>query len=120
MKTQRKPKFTPRTNSPHYGAVAYPVSLGETCIEGEMMCSDYGKFERRGLVRHTKTKELVRVRLDIPDTYFSIPATTATEHGYVTTADEAGTGEREFEFRPHTEQKVSPTQFRKDTKQAYK
>ena len=84
------------------------------------MCSDYGKFERRGLVRHAKTGALVRVRMDIPDTYFSIPATTETEHGYVTTKELATLDQTEWEFRPHTEQTQTPAQFRKATKQAYK
>lgn len=115
MKTK---SFTPRTSG-IYGMVAHPVWAGETCIEGECLCTDHGKFERRGLVRHEKTKGLVRVRLDIPDTWFSIPATTATEHGFVTSREDAA-GAAEFLFVPHTEQTKTPAQFRKETRAAYK
>ena len=92
----------------------HPVIVGETWIEGEEWCTDYGQFRRRGLVRHCETKKLVNVRLDIPDSYFSIPATTDTEHGYVTSTEEG------FEFRPHTDQTQTPTEFRKEVKKAYK
>lgn len=82
---------------------AHPMWAGETCIEGESLCSDYGQFRRKGLVRHEKTRELVRVRADIPDTWFSIPATTESEHGFVTSREDAE-GNAEFLFIPHTEQ----------------
>ncbi len=97
-----------------YGMDVLPVRQGDTWIEGEMMCTDYGQFRRRGLVRHSVSGELVRVRCDIPDTYFSIPATTATEHGYVT-----GT-ETGFEFRPHADQTESPVQYRAGVRKAYR
>ncbi len=99
-----------------YGMQSSPLVKGDTWIESEMFCSDHGKFERKGIVRHAKTGQLVRVRLDIADTWFSIPATTATEHGYVTGDTDTG----ELQFRPHTEQSVSPSQFRKDTRKAYR
>ena len=99
----------------HYGTKIPPVLMGTTWIEGEEWNTDYGQFQRRGLVRHSVTKELVKVRLDVPDTYFSIPATTDTEHGYVTST------ETEFEFRPHTDQKgMTPVEFRKSVKNYYK
>ena len=108
-------KYEPRVGN-CYGMKVHPVIAGKTWIEGEMWCTDYGQFRRRGLVRHSVTKELVKVRCDVPDTYFSIPATTDTEHGYV-----SGTDEPEFEFRPHTDQeKITPAEFRKATKKAYK
>ena len=99
-----------------YGTPILPVyGLSKrTWIEGEMWNTDYGQFRRRGLVFHSKTKELVKVRLDVPDTYFSIPATTLTEHGYVTSDD---TG---FVFRPHDSQAETPAEFRKKLKRAYK
>jgi len=107
--------YLPRTGN-FYGMAITPVTMGATWVEGEMMCTDYGQFKRRGLVRHAKTKELVRVQCDIPDTFFSIPATTTTEHGYVTGNDDT----KEFEFRPHTEQKQTPAEYRKKVRRAYK
>ena len=94
-----------------------PIFCGETWLEGEMWNTDYGQFRRRGLVRHAKQSGvLVKVRCDVPDTYFSIPATTDTEHGYVTVNNDTG----ELEFRPHTDQaKMTPAQFRKSVKKAY-
>ena len=106
-----KSKWQPRTGN-FYGMAVLPVHLGRTWIEGEMMNNDYGQFRRRGLVVHSKTRELVKVRLDVPDTYFSIPATTTTEHGFVTGKDNEGFSE--FEFIPHTTQRVTPAQFRKE------
>jgi hypothetical protein len=47
----------------------------------------------------------------IPDTFFSIPATTKEQHGYVTGRDDG-----ELEFRPHTDQSQSPAEFRKQYK----
>lgn len=78
----------------------------------EEMCRDYGQFRRKARVFHSKTGELVTCRADIPDTYFSIPATTKTEHGYITGRDDG-----ELEFRPHTFQDVqTPAEFRKQYK----
>ena len=105
--------YKPRIGS-FYGMAVRSVEMGETWIEGEEWNTDYGQFRRRGLVRHSNTKELVKVRVDVPDTYFSIPSTTDEEHGYVTSTDD------EFEFRPHTDQTMSPVEFRKDVKKAYK
>lgn len=114
-----KPKtFTPRTSG-RYGMIAHPMRAGETCLESESLCSDYGQFHRKGLVRHEKTRELVRVRADIPDTWFSIPATTESEHGFITSREDAA-GAAELLFIPHTEQTQTPTQFRKATRAAYK
>ena len=106
--------YQPRIGN-YYGMAIHPLIMGATWVEGEMWCTDYGQFRRRGLVRHSVTKALVRVRCDVPDTYFSIPATTDTEHGYVTTADSG-----ELEFRPHTTQDQTPAEFRKETRKAYK
>jgi len=106
-------KYAPRIGN-FYGMKVMPHHMGETWIEGEEMNQDYGQFKRRGLVRHSKTKELVKVSCDVPDTYFFIPATTSKEHGYVTS------NENEFEFRPHTKQDETPKEFRKSIKKAYK
>jgi hypothetical protein len=110
-------KYEPRIGQ-CYGMPVTPVKAGSTWIEGEMWCTDYGQFKRRGLVRHEKTKELVKVRCDIPDTFFSIPATTETEHGFVFVM---GGAEEEFEFCPHTDQKgMTPAEYRKSVKKSYK
>jgi len=108
-------KLKPRISC-YYGMVVNPILQGRTWIEGEMMQDDYGQFKRRGLVVHSVTKELVSVRLDIADTYFSIPATTDKEHGYITGNDDNG----EFEFRPHTDQSQSPSDYRKECRRSYK
>ena len=100
-------KWKARTCS-FYGMLVPPVHNGRTWIEVEEMCRDYGQFRRRGLVIHSKTLELVQVRMDISNTFFSIPATTEKEHGYVTSAYNG-----EFEFRPHTDQTKTPVEFRK-------
>ena len=86
-----------------------------TWIEAEEACTDYGQFKRRARAIHEKTNELVDCRADIPDTYFSIPATTKTEHGFITSRDGG-----ELVFIPHTEQTQTPAEFRKATKKAYK
>ena len=100
-----KTKFTARTVG-NYGCSAHPLILGVTQIESEGLCTDYGRFERKGEVRHVLSKQLVRVRADISDTWFSIPATTATETGYVTSRGD------ELVFIPHTSQSETPVQYR--------
>lgn len=98
-----KPRSTPQI--PHW-------QRGDTWIEGEDWNDDVGQFRRRGLVRHLRTGRLIAVRLATPDTYFSIPATSETEHGYVTSNEE------EFEFRPHPDQGgMSPADYRKRVRQ---
>ena len=81
-------------------------------IEGEEMCRDIGLFRRRAWVTHSKTNKMILCKAAIPDTYFSIPATTETEHGYIA-VKEGGIG---LEFRPHTEQTQSPADYRKQYK----
>lgn len=103
----------PRTGN-FMGMPILPTTQGPTWLEGEMMCSDYGQFRRRGYVRHSVSKVLVLVRCDISDTFFSIPATTEREHGYV--CGDNG----EYEFRAHTEQTETPAQYRASIKRAYK
>jgi hypothetical protein len=117
MKNKTK-SFTPRTSGA-YGMVSHPMRAGLTCIESEYLCSGYGQFARRGLVRHEKTRELVRVSLDIPDTWFSIPAVTKTEHGFITSREDES-GAAELLFVPHTDQTRTPAQFRKDVRASYK
>ena len=100
-----------RTNN-FYGMKEPPTILGETWIESETFCKDYGQFTRRGLVRYKGG--VVAVKASIPDTFFSIPATTNTEHGYVTSKEE--NGKNEFIFVPHTEQTETPVEWRKQYK----
>lgn len=87
----------------------------KTRIDPEEVQTDYGQFRRKGGCYHHKTGELVKVRADIADTWFSIPATTETETGYVTSRDD-----KELEFRPHTTQDETPEEFRKRIRKAYK
>jgi hypothetical protein len=96
-----------------YGRQVIPwIHPDGTWIEGEEMCSYIGQFRRRAYVTHCKTNENVLCVAGIPDTYFSIPATTETEHGYITGKDN-GNG---LEFRPHTDQTQSPADYRKQYK----
>lgn len=115
MKT--KP-FIPRTRGT-YGQTAVPFVTGGTVIESETLCTDYGRFERRGVVRHEKTSALVDVRLDVADTYFSIPATTARESGFVTVRDFGEYG-ADLVFVPHTAQNQTPAEYRRSVRAAYK
>lgn len=80
----------------------------KTHIETEEKCTDIGQFRRNAIVFHKDTGELVTCRATIPDTYFSIPATTDTQHGYIGIRDDG-----ELEYRPHDSQDVSPADYRK-------
>jgi len=86
----------------------------KTSIDSEGVQADYGQFRRRAKVFHRTTGELVACRADIPDTFFSIPATTKTEDGFISIRDDG-----ELEFIPHTHQ-VGPVQYRKDVRKAYR
>lgn len=83
--------------------------MNVTSIEPEEKCSDIGQFRRKAKAFHSKTGKLVTCQAGIPDTCFSIPATTKTEHGYIT-----GREDGELEFRPHTDQTMTPVEYRKD------
>lgn len=83
--------------------------MNVTSIDPEEKCRDIGQFRRKATVYHSKTGELVTCQAAIPDTFFSIPATTKTEHGYITGRDDG-----ELEFRPHTDQTMTPVEYRKD------
>lgn len=91
------------------------LPMKNTYIDPEENCRDIGQFRRKAKVYHSKTNELVLCMATIPDTYFSIPATTKNEHGYITGRDDG-----ELEFRPHTEQNLTPAQFRADYKKRCK
>ena len=86
--------------------------MTKTSLEPEECCTDYGQFRRKAVAFHEKTGELVNCRADIPDTFFSIPATTKTETGYLTLRDI----DSELEFRPYTNQDQSPAEYRKQYK----
>lgn len=107
-------KFGPRTIG-RYGSSCPPLVAGPTWLESEQVQSDYGQFQRRGLVRHAVSGKLIRVWADIPDTYFSAPATTEKESGYLLAAN----GE-EIIFMPYEDQSQTPAEFRKEVKGAYK
>ena len=85
--------------------------MKQTFVDPEEKCSDYGQFRRKFKAFHEETGELVIGMATIPDTFFSIPATTKEQHGYVTGRDDG-----ELEFRPHTDQSQSPVEFRKQYK----
>jgi hypothetical protein len=106
-------KYKPRIGQ-SYGMRVLPIELDNTWIEGEMMNDDYGQFHRRGYVMHSITKKLIRIRCDIADTAFSIPATTNNEYGYVNCKDNY------FEFIPYKEQTLTPEKYRQSIKKAYK
>jgi len=78
-----------------------------TWIDPEEVCSDIGQFRRKGEARHEDTGELVRIRASTPDTFFSIPATTDKQHGFVTSDDGV------LVFNPHTDQDISPKEYRR-------
>ena len=107
-----KKKFIPRTVG-YYGMTAHPLIVGDTCMESDELCTDYGKFERKGEVRHKVSRELIRVRADLADTWFSIPATSDIEHGYVTAQENPDGIRGELVFIPHTNQlDETPAQYR--------
>lgn len=91
------------------------MNMKNTFIDPEEKCKDIGHFTRNALVYHSiRTGGLVKCKATIPDTFFSIPATTNEEHGYITSRNDG-----ELEFRPHTDQsKETPAQFRKNYKKA--
>ena len=87
----------------------------KTHLMPEDVQNSYGQFRRKGAVFHRDTGKLVSVRADIADTWFSIPATTATEHGFVSINTDSG----ELQFIPHTEQTQTPAEYRKSVKKSY-
>lgn len=88
----------------------------KTYIMPEDVQTNYGQFRRKGKVFHRDTAKLISVRADIADTWFSIPATSKTEHGFVSINRDSG----EYQFTPHTEQTQTPAEYRKSLKRAYK
>lgn len=87
----------------------------KTHLMTEGVQNDYGQFRRKGKVFHRDTGKLIPVRADIADTWFSIPATTATEHGFVSINTDSG----ELQFTPHTEQTQTPAEYRKSLKRSH-
>lgn len=86
-----------------------------TSIDPEEKCQFHGQFRRIAKAYHSKTGELVKCRAALPDTFFSIPATTRTEHGFITFRDDG-----ELEFIPHMEQTESPLIFRRNYRKSCK
>ena len=87
----------------------------KTHLMSEDVQNNYGQFRRKGKVFYRKTEKLISVRADIADTWFSIPATTASEHGFVSINTESG----EFQFIPHMDQTQTPSDYRKSVKKAH-
>lgn len=90
--------------------ILHSFSAMKTFIDSEEVCTDIGQFRRRALAIHSKTGQLVACKAAVADTFFSIPAVTPTEHGYIT----GGRDDGELEFRPHTDQTMTPTKYKKD------
>jgi hypothetical protein len=84
--------------------------MRHTKIDPEEKCKDIGCFSRNAVAFHKNTGKLVRCKATIPDTWFSVPATTKDECGYLTGRDDG-----ELEFRPYTNQ-TPPAEFRKQYK----
>jgi hypothetical protein len=90
--------------------------MNRTFIDREEKCTKIGQFSRKSKAFHSKTNQLVICMATIPDTFFSIPATTEDEHGYIGLRDDG-----ELEFRPHTDQGgITPDQYRKNYKKGCK
>lgn len=104
-----------------YGMKVTPVIVDKTWIEGEMWCTDYGQFRRRALVYHKDTDQLVSCKADVPDTFFSIPAYTKTEHGFITCREEPDTNKPTgFVFNPDKDQSQSVKDWKKEYKKCYR
>ena len=88
----------------------------KTHLMSEDVQTDYGQFRRKGKVFHRDTGKLVSVRADIADTWFSIPATTELEHGFISVNGDT----KELQFTPHIQQTQTPAEYRKSLKKAYK
>lgn len=91
-----------------------------TWIDPEERCCDIHNFSRQAMALHHETGELLRCKATINDTWFSTPATTDTQHGYITGAGSEDGKERWLEFRPHTDQTMTPAQWRRDYKRRCK
>lgn len=84
----------------------------ETWMDEEEVQTDYGQFRRKFVANHRFSNRKVAGRADIPDTCFSIPATTPVEHGYLS-VDSEGV----LIFTPHTNQDESVVEYRKRVKE---
>ena len=87
--------------------------LNTTYIDSEEVCRGADDFNRKALAFHAHTQELVRCKAAVADTYFTISATTETEHGYIVIRDD-----NELQFRPDIHQNQTPAEFRRTYKKA--
>jgi len=78
-----------------------------TWVEPEDCCTDYGQFRRKFRAYHKNTRCIVTGKADVADTFFSIPATTKAEHGFLTNDDGL------LVFYPHDDQTETPSDWRK-------
>lgn len=78
-----------------------------TYLESEAACNMPWQFKRKGKASHDKASKPVKVRAAVADTFFSIPATTKEEHGYLYMDNGVLT------FAPHDDQPKTPSQYRK-------
>lgn len=86
----------------------------DTWVDSEEVCSDIGQFRRKFRAIHQDTRCVVRGKAAVADTFFSIPATTVKEHGFLT--NENGV----LVFVPHTDQSQTPADYRKECRQQCK
>ena len=84
-----------------------------TSVDPEEKQTDYAQFRRRFKAYHAGTGHLVSGKADIPDTWFSIPAVTKQECGYLTFREDG-----ELEFRPYTNQQQNPQDYVKQQRRA--
>ena len=86
----------------------------ETFLEDEEKCKEVFSFSRKFSAFHSQTKRKVKGSATIADTYFTIPATTATQYGFLSSRADG-----ELEFTPFSVQLVTPKEFQKQYKKSY-
>lgn len=69
-----------------------------TFLRDEEVCYPDGKMRRKGAAIHAESGRLVAVRAGIADTYFTVPARSGKERGFLT-VEEDGEG-RFIVFHP--------------------
>lgn len=88
-----------------------------TWIDSEDIQTDYGQFRRRFVAYLEDLVKPVVGRADIPDTYFSIPATVENSGGIKAAKGYVTIKQGALVFVPYADQTESPKEFRKRIKQ---
>lgn len=112
-----KSKLTPQKIG-MFGMAAFPITAGPTWLDSEVVQSDYAQFRRRGIVRHALTNALIPIWADMPDTYFSTPAITKNEAGYISITECRPDYGDYLTFHPYKDKK--PGELKKELRKAYK